>query len=968
MRPCPALRSHFCCFASLALIGLVSLDAEASVSGTRGGDEGSRGRQASVLVRPYYTEMTQGVSTDVVVVHFYEETGARVRGGRVVSLSGADLGGVEDILASVPGATLAPRFPQAESALDAMRRRGEARLKRPLPDLNLYAEIALPPAGSAEMGEERLADLLSALHATPGVAAAWGEPLTQPAGFVDATPRGTVPVDGETAGPAGPAGTADAGARGAATGTTPDFSPQQGYLYAAPIGIEAEGAWAFPGGLGQGVDFLDLEWGWLFAHEDLPDPFYTAGEYGTDDHGTAVFGEVTGIHNGFGINGIAPEVRGGAVSLNTFSIPGAILDAGSVLDPGDVFLMEVQCSGPENWMPCEWWQDVFDAIQVVTATGVICVEAGGNGTVNLDDALYGSTFDRRVRDSGAIVVGAGTPTGLGAEWFSNYGSRADLQGWGSSIVTTCCGDLQGGDPEVRYTAGFNGTSGASPIVVGSIASLQGQCLALFGEPLTPDLAEEILSITGSAWAGDRQIGERPNLVAARDRLLLGFGEVPVLVRDGDTQDPLEGRILEIVDSGRIDRTGPTGETVLQLSATDLTFRVEGDFFYPAVEVPYTVLAGQSQELTIDLFRAPIGEIAGQVRSESGSAVPGAKVELLGAPLEPTTTDAGGNYLIEGVPANTGYELIASGVPGLGVGYTQADVAGGGTTEWSPILPNAETFESDNGGYVAAGEWEWGTPSYPLQDPPPVFSGTHVWGTNLDGSYGDVVISHLTAPVIDVSEATRILLTFHHWYWTDPDDGGQVQVWDAGLNRWVVVNPVGGYPDASIQVLNFTGGYNGHTTEGYRPAVFDLSDRIGGDLQFRFYFRSNISGHKLGWYIDDVALDLGIEDPTAVDDLTVGGELGSGTAGLRLLGASPNPFQGTSAITFALAAPSPVRVGFYGPSGSLVRELDLGTLVAGSHEVAWDGRTASGREVGAGAYFYVVRAGDSEESGRIVRVR
>jgi serine protease len=124
-----------------------------------------------------------------------------------------------------------------------------------------------------------------------------------------------------------------------------------------------------------------------------------------------------------------------------------------------------------------------------------------------------------VRDSGAIMVGAGTPQGLDAEWFTDYGSRISLQGWGSSIVTACCGDLQDGDPTVRYTSGFNGTSGASPIVTGSVASLQGQGLALFGAPLTPALAEEILSATGSPYSGTKAIGERPNLAAARERLL-----------------------------------------------------------------------------------------------------------------------------------------------------------------------------------------------------------------------------------------------------------------------------------------------------------------------------------------------------------------------------------------------------------------------------------------------------------------
>lgn len=942
-------------------------------------------RASSPALRPAYTAMTRGVSTEVVVVKFHPETLARVRGGAVVSLAGADLSAVTAIVADTPGATLAPRFPQPESVLEELRQRGEVRVGRSLPDLSLYAEITLPPAGDEATGEARLADLLAALHAAPGVALAWGEPLAEPAGVVPAADDLAVSVADAATAPADALSdlafsVADAALRNAAitggtpslrnpaagdTSATPDFSPLQGYLYAAPVGIEAPGAWIHPGGLGQGVDFIDLEWGWLFAHEDLPAPFYTAGDYGTDDHGTAVVGEVSALHNGYGVNGIAPEVRTGAISLNTYSIPGAILDAGSVLDPGDVFLMEVQCSGPENWMPCEWWQDVFDAIEVVTATGVICVEAGGNGTVNLDDALYGDLFDRRVRDSGAIVVGAGTPEGLSAEWFSNYGSRTDLNGWGSSIVTTCCGDLQGGDPEVRYTAGFNGTSGASPIVVGAIASLQGQALALFGEPLTPDLIEEILSVTGSAWTGDRQIGERPNLLAARDRLLLGFGDVTVLVRDGDTLEPLAGRPFEIAETGRVQIAGPTGEAVMQLSAGDLTFRVPGDFFYPTVEVPFTVIAGGNQSLTIDVFRAPAGEIAGVVEGDDGSVLPGAQVAILGAPLTPAVSDGSGAYSIDGVPENGDYDTIAYGVPARGVAHAPLDVAGGMTTTWNPILLDAETFEASNGGYSAGGEWEWGTPTFPLFNPPPTFSGSKVWGVNLDGPYGDLVTSSLTSPVIDASEASRALLTFHHWYWVDPDDGGQLQVWDEATNRWVVVAPLGGYPDDSIQILVWTGGYNGHTADGYVPAVFDLSPWIGGDLQFRFHFRSNVSGYKLGWYIDDVSLDLGLEDPAALDDLADG--VGAGE-GLRVLGAAPNPSGDVSRLAFALGAVADVSIDIHAPTGARVRHLVLGPVASGRHEVAWDGRDDRGHLVGAGTYFYIVRSGGAEASGRVVRVR
>ena len=69
--------------------------------------------------------------------------------------------------------------------------------------------------------------------------------------------------------------------------------------------------------------------------------------------------------------------------------------------------------------------------------------------------------------------------------FSTYGSRVDVQGWGHNVTTTGYGGLftGGGDPNQYYTATFNGTSSASPIVAGAAAALQGIQLARGAAPL-----------------------------------------------------------------------------------------------------------------------------------------------------------------------------------------------------------------------------------------------------------------------------------------------------------------------------------------------------------------------------------------------------------------------------------------------------------------------------------------------------
>lgn len=131
-------------------------------------------------------------------------------------------------------------------------------------------------------------------------------------------------------------------------------------------------------------------------------------------------------------------------------------------------------------------------------------------------------FDRTLQDSGAIIVGAGQQPSSGVdrqrEEFSSFGSRIDLQGWGSGVVTTGYGDLylasdRPADPDFWYTGGFNGTSSAAAIVAGAVANLQGIALAQSGVPLPPLQIRTLLVLTGSPQSGNiaEPIGPRPNL-------------------------------------------------------------------------------------------------------------------------------------------------------------------------------------------------------------------------------------------------------------------------------------------------------------------------------------------------------------------------------------------------------------------------------------------------------------------------
>ena len=354
---------------------------------------------------------------------------------------------------------------------------------------------------------------------------------------------------------------------------TGDFSRRQRYLDVAPGGIGARQAWA-AGVFGDGVEIVDIEREWLADHEDLAHYGGLLGGTPADclrerNHGTAILGILIGTHNNRGVMGICPQARVRGYSTRTAGVPvnqipgtadtsAAIVETTRALtnqhtDPssGHIVLLELQRIHPtsESNIPVEWWPDDFVAVQHATAWGLVVVEAAGNGNpatfagADLDDAVYDAplaTFGaawqnpfRRVGgppeiDSGSIIVGAGVPP-LGTLRpdrsrlrFSNYGACVDAQGWGSEVVTTGYGCLQGGTDERRwYMGSFGGTSAASAMVAGVLACVQSRIRARGRRaPLTSTEARDLLQTTGSPQADDapqfpatQRIGTRPDLQA-----------------------------------------------------------------------------------------------------------------------------------------------------------------------------------------------------------------------------------------------------------------------------------------------------------------------------------------------------------------------------------------------------------------------------------------------------------------------
>ncbi|MEW5995082.1 MAG: S8 family serine peptidase, partial [Candidatus Zixiibacteriota bacterium] len=391
------------------------------------------------------------------------------------------------------GGTWQRMVPVAESHMDRLVATAEENLNRDIADLNNYFILTVPDGIKTE-------GWIDQLNSLPEIEIALAMPLPMPAPVVPG-----------------------------------DFQSLQGYLNDAPDGIGAATAWAQPGGTGWPptygpVRIRDFEYSWNLSHQDLPSvwydypPGYTPSDpFNDDNHGTAVLGELVSLNNGWGTTGavyassmsVTPTYLNGSWQLGTAMSWGL-----SALSAGDVFLIEQQMAGPnypggstqDGMVPIEWWQSWYNIVVTAVGNGIHVVEAAGNGREDLDNPVYSTGNGGHwpflpQNNSGAIIVGAGaapaafggTDTDRSRLWFSNWGGRVDLQGWGENVVTIGYGNYYWAEGQnLWYTNTFSGTSSASPIVASAVAILEGIYEEKTGgNVLSPAKMRDILKTTGS---------------------------------------------------------------------------------------------------------------------------------------------------------------------------------------------------------------------------------------------------------------------------------------------------------------------------------------------------------------------------------------------------------------------------------------------------------------------------------------
>lgn len=421
-----------------------------------------------------------------LVVKFVNGSAVRLRAGKFVATQGHDVTAANTLCER--STAIERLFARSEAELDQDHAAIEQRVGAawiaefgPPTDLNLWYRIR---AADADTGVA----LWRALVALPIVETAF--PDTPPGWQAD--PQDLPPV-------------------------TPHWWAQQGYQSAAPNGIDTFVSRVIPGGRGEQLQICDVETALRLDHEDVPLAI-AANVIGPNPmstyHGLAVAGEMIADKNGYGVSGGVYRARYKFHSHQSANWASSVNTAAANSQPGDIIVLEVQltCPNGSSVCPMESRQDVFDAVRNATMAGKHVIAAAGNGNQNLDNAAFNQAFNRAVRDSGSIIVGATPNAALTRASFSNYGSIIDANGWGGGVYTTGYGDLffPNGDIRQTYTATFSGTSSATPIVTSAAAATISASKQQLGRVITIPELRALLRAHGTDVPGG-QIGKRPDL-------------------------------------------------------------------------------------------------------------------------------------------------------------------------------------------------------------------------------------------------------------------------------------------------------------------------------------------------------------------------------------------------------------------------------------------------------------------------
>ena len=102
------------------------------------------------------------------------------------------------------------------------------------------------------------------------------------------------------------------------------------------------------------------------------------------------------------------------------------------------------------------------------------------------------------------------------------------------------------------------------------------------------------------------------------------------------------------------------------------------------------------------------------------------------------------------------------------------------------------------------------------------------------------------------------------------------------------------------------------------------------------------------------------------NVTIAGEEASPAR--ALLWNTPNPFAGSTRISFSVPAGGRATVSIFDAAGRKVSEIYSGEVTGGLNNFAWNGRDRSGRELSSGVYFCKIEIGSISISRKMLKIK
>jgi subtilisin-like proprotein convertase family protein len=172
---------------------------------------------------------------------------------------------------------------------------------------------------------------------------------------------------------------------------------------------------------------------------------------------------------------------------------------------------------------------------------------------------------------------------------------------------------------------------------------------------------------------------------------------------------------------------------------------------------------------------------------------------------------------------------------------------------------------------------------------------------------------------------------------------------------------------TVRLHNRTGGSAANIVGWY-----DSEIAVDGPGALMDFAGESSSGDWTLWVSDNAGADVGTVNQWCVE------VMGGGPTGVDeefdapmtyvLRGASPNPFNPVTTVSYGTPSEAKVSLVVYNVAGRQVRTLVDGEVDAGYHVAVWDGRDDHGVEVSSGVYFCRMVAEGFDDSTKMVLLK